>query len=133
MGGHGDMLEGFEWSNYFCLAIVYTMFAFGNLTKGGRFIFFTEDGRFTFFKRSSRPFLEILMIHSVFLTVLLWLMQLGDYVEPALPQWLTNTFSWHSETSILDLLFLAIILVMVIIERRWLYVEADIGSTEPED
>lgn len=121
------MLGGFEWWKYFCLAIGCAILAFGNVVG---------DGHSIFSKQNSRPFLEVLMIHAVFLTILLGLMRFADYIEPALPHWLTYRFSPDPDEwklSILDWSFLLTFFAMSIIERLWLYMEADTNSNEPEE
>jgi hypothetical protein len=48
-----------------------------------------------------------------------------------LPFWMTNTFAARgSRISLADLTFIGVALIIALIERRWLYVESKIDSSE---
>ena len=76
------------------------------------------------------------MIHTVFLAILLGLMQFASHIEPLLPNWMTDTLSDSGrgkEISIITISCFLAMIVMHLIERRWLYVEVEAAFSDVED
>jgi hypothetical protein len=87
-----------------------------------------------FSKRNARSLAEIVSIHAVFLTILLWLIQFADYIEPSLPEWATDPIgSGSRRLSVLEIVLILTMVGVHFIERRWLYVEIETAAPDVED
>jgi hypothetical protein len=81
-------------------------------------------------ERNARPLSSILTIHGAFLAFLLFSIWWARSIYPALPDWLTDK---HGRTSTFEFLFIVAAVGMHMIERRWLYVEAETAVADPGD
>lgn len=121
-----DQLQYFSWWGYGFAAIVYTALVFrSELSK--------EEGPLIFSKQNSRTLTAILVSHVAFLTILFALLRTASFLLTALPDWMTDTFRARgTHVSIADLSFILLVLLMHLIERRWLYVESEESFHDPE-
>jgi hypothetical protein len=120
-------LQYFSWWAYFLVAAAYSAFVFsGELSKDGPVIFSKENAR-------SVP--QVAVAHGAFLIVLLCFLRLTSYIVPALPNWMTDTFNAgrRGRISIADILFVVASSIMVLIERKQLYVQCENDSADPRD
>jgi len=119
-------LEDFSWRTYALLGVVYTLVTLLVIVK-------LKKVRPGFPKL--KPLLTILMIHAVFLTIFLLEMQFIAYVAPFLPNWTiapSQSPGRGRGISFLDYLFIPTLLVLCIVEQRWLYVQGKAHSSAPE-
>ncbi len=107
--------EFYQWPNFVLLGIIYTgLVCSGELSKEGPLIFS---------KRNSRPFSVILGAHLAFLMILFALWRLAFFIDPYLPNWMTNYIGRSGTIS--NIVFVAAMVVLQFIERRWLYLDSE--------
>lgn len=114
------------WWGYVVIAFIYSALAFrddavsdsvGSILSGP----------------SSKPILEIVVIHSTFLAILLCIARIDLYLQPLLPGWMTDPFQVRSVNfSITDILFVLLMVVMHFIERRWLVRKSEASISDLE-
>jgi hypothetical protein len=110
-----DPLQQFSWSTFAAAGVFYSALQFsGVIYKEGALIFTTQN---------AKPLSAILTVHFQFLTLLLGLMWIAPFVYPHLSGWLTDTVGRHG--SGFDILFVFLMAVMHLIERRWIYLESE--------
>ena len=112
-------LQYFSWWAYLFVALTYTALVFSGEFK--------RDGPHIFAKDNARSFLQILIGHCAYVTILLCVLRSTSYTLPWLPLWMTNTFRVPRGTraSIADFAFAAIGLVMIHFEWKLLYVKLE--------
>ena len=121
-----DITHTYEWPNNLVLGAAFTALIF----RGE----FSKDGLRIFSKQNTRPLFVIIQIHIAFLAILMGIMWLAQYVEPSLPNWLTNSSNPGGKPdSILDLLLILGMIGLHFVEYRWLYVKSGTNDSEPED
>jgi hypothetical protein len=81
-------------------------------------------------ERNARSLSAILTIHGAFLAFLLLSIWDTRSFYPALLDWLTDR---HGRTSTFEFLFIIAVSGMHMIERRWLYVEAEATVSDSGD
>jgi hypothetical protein len=111
-----EELQYFSWWGYALVALAYSSLVFSG--EG------SSEGRRIFSKQNVRSLSQILIAHCAYMTILLCLLRISSYVVLLLPYWMTDTFGRRTRTSIADLVFFGAALVMIHIERRWLYLES---------
>jgi hypothetical protein len=119
-----DPMQYFSWWIYVGVGVVYTALVFcGELSKEGTLIFS---------KQNARSLLEIFTVHLAFLAILLGLMRTGPHIYRFLPNWLTDTFNARgSSVSVLDIVFILLMIAAHYAERRCLYVDSEIDTSCP--
>jgi hypothetical protein len=113
-----DPAEGlryFSWWGFAIGAAVYSACIFSRRLAGRGFLDFS--------RRPPRPASRIAAVHFACLAFLLGVLRAASYLVPLLPYWMTDTFraGRGASLSIADLAFLALILVLLAVERLWLY------------
>lgn len=129
LGQVSEPIRHFPWPVYVLAGAAYSALAFrGELPREGALIFS---------KQNARPLSTILAIHLAFLTILLGLLWLAPYIEPFLPIWLTDDtylVGYHGSTySVLEYLFIFLMIGMHCLERRWLYLKAKETGPNTDD
>lgn len=123
-----EVLQYFSWWAYALVAAAYSAFVFsGELSKEGPVIFS---------KQNARSVSQVLVTHGAFLVILLCFLRLTSYFVLALPHWMNDTFDAgrRGRLSIADIVVFVASGIMVLIERRRLYVQSgndSAGSMDP--
>jgi hypothetical protein len=99
------------------ISVFYTAMAFSGIMR-------RQDAR-VFSRQNAKPLSSILTIHFEFLALLWGLMWSASLFYPRLPVWITDTSISRRGYTYLDLLFVLVMGVMYLIERRWIYLEAE--------
>jgi hypothetical protein len=110
------------WFLYAGCAVFYTALVF----RGE----FPRKGAMILSERNGRSLSAILTIHGAFLAFLLLSIWDARSFYPALPDWLTDK---HGRGSNFEFLFCVAVAGMHMIERRWLYVEAETAVADSGD
>jgi hypothetical protein len=112
-------LQYFSWWAYLFVALAYTTLVFWAEFKTERRHIFAGD--------NARSFLQILIGHFAYVTVLLCVLRSASYTLPWMPLWMTNKFSVPRGTraSVADFAFAPIGLIMIHFERKLLYVKRE--------
>lgn len=113
-----DPMQYFSWWVFLGAGILFTVNIFtGILWKNGPLVLS---------KRNAKPVSAVLTIHAEFLLVLFVLMRGAPFLYPVLPGWMTDTFYARGTTvSTVDVVFIVLMGIMHLIERRWIYRAAE--------
>jgi len=117
-GSSFDPMQYFSWWVFLGAGLLFTAFIFTGI--------FWKNGPLVLSKRNAKPVSSVLTIHAEFLLVLFVLMWGAPFLYPALPGWMTDTFYARGTTvSTVDVVFIVLMAIMHLIERRWIYQDAE--------
>ena len=116
------MVQYFSWWNYVFIAFVYTGLVFD--------ISFRVYSNHIPSKQYARPLPVILVTHLAILTIFLGIMRHIPSIKPSLPHWITEN---RGKVSFLELLFYLGVILIGVIERRWIFVKSATDESEPEN
>jgi len=123
-----DPHQPYLWLFYMLLLFLYSAAALGYALNGDKSPIFSA--------RNLKPRREIFLIHALFLGVMLNALLLGThiYLAAGTLSWLTMEIgSRKGHFSPLDCAILAVAYVVVLIEQRFIYIDAKNGGTELPD
>lgn len=113
-----DPMQHFSWWVFLGAGLLFT----ANIFTG----ILWKNGPLVLSKRNAKPISSVLTIHAEFLVFLLVLMWGAPFLYPGLPGWMTDTFTARgTEVSTVDLVFIVLMGIMHLIERRWVYQEVE--------
>lgn len=115
----------YPWLIYVVVGVVYTGFLLG--------FAYNDNAAPIFSKRNAKPLPVVLGTHLVFLAILMEFVWFAAYIEPSLPNWLTEVRIRRLDFSAFGALFILVIVVIGAIERRWIFVEDDTDSSKPDN
>jgi len=112
-----DPLQQFSWGWFTCIAIAYTVLAIGSeLLDGWKM----RDSA----GECNTQLNAIIKIHSGFLVLLLLLLWTATFIYHIAPEWMIEPFVYHGRSqTLLDVIFLVLLIVMGYVERQRLHVE----------
>lgn len=115
-----DPLQQFSWEWFACIAIAYTALAIGSeLLDGWKLR--DSDGR------CNARLSTIIKVHSGFLVLLFLLFWAATLIYHLAPEWMIEPFAYRGGSqSMLDAIFLVLLIVMGYVERQRLRVEKDV-------
>jgi uncharacterized membrane protein (DUF485 family) len=120
-----DPLQYFSWWVFVAAGFFYTVMAFSPVLH--------KESGLVFTKRNAKPLSAILTVHLEFLMILFGLMWIAPFLYPRLPGWLIDTVIVRGAThSIADIFFVFVMAIMYLVERRYIYVEADTQLSKAE-
>lgn len=116
-----DPLQHFSWWIFAGASILFTAFGFTSILY--------RDGARVLTKDNARPRSAVLSVHSGFLLTLAAILWIANLLYPHLPEWMIDTYPLRGvSVSNLDVLFIVVMGVLHLIERRWIYVDAKLNS-----
>ena len=107
-----DPLQQFSWGWFGCIATAYTVLAIGSeLLDGWKM----RDSA----GQCNAQLNAIFQLHSRFLVLLFLLFWILTIIYRLAPEWMIEPFAYHGRSqSILDVIFLVLLIVMGYVERR---------------